>query len=92
MIPSQVNVRQIPNPSLPIKEYIRECIRLGLKPSEAFYHYFTQHQIVFGLFRTFMKSGGGDLITELGTPLGQEWLEKDNNLNDFFSYLITIGR
>ena len=90
--PPAVAVQTIPNPKMPLRQYISECIRLGLKPSQAFYHWFQANQMAFGLFRMFMRGGGKDLIGELVTPQGMKWLREEGNLEDFFGYLLTISR
>jgi len=89
---AQVMVQSIPDPRLPIEVYLSECKRLGLKPSEAFFHYFNQHRMAYGGFKFFMQQGGKDMIGYLATPEGVEWLGKEENLKDFFEYLMKVSR
>lgn len=88
----QVLVQQIPDPRLPLPTYLSECMRSGLKPSEAFFHYFNQNRLAYGGFKFFMQRGGNELIGYLATPQGQKWLKQDDNLKDFFEYLVVISR
>lgn len=91
-LPQSLAVKTIPDPRQPLTIYITQCIGAGLKPSEAFFHYFNVHRMAFGGFKFFMKRGGGDLLGQLATEQGLNWLKKDDNLRDFFQYLVSVGR
>lgn len=85
-------VQQIPDPRQPLQVYLNQCMSAGLKPSEAFFHYFNQHRLAYGGFKFFMQRGGQDLMGFLATEQGIEWLQKGENLKDFFGYLMAMAR
>lgn len=90
--PMNLSVKSIPDPRQPLPYYLTQCIGRDLLPSETFYHYFNVHRLAFGGFKFFMNRGGSELIGQLATEQGLDWLKKGDNLRDFFQYLVSIAR